>query len=154
MADTHDCDKYDWLDILMMNTIDQRQTHSTLIVCFFTGEELPPYCASMLRVPAPKIGAKVTDCLHSQIDAAIEMNSAIHDGAVIVGRNQISEDYFIRGWSYRLFPPCEQGFQEANRGSAFNSGLAMSMVTDIDAIYLSSNHGFSKFVRGNHTLLR
>ena len=138
----------------MLATAEERQSHSTLIVCFFTGEGAPPHCAAMLRVPAPPTGSSVTDSFHVQIDAAIELNSTVHDGAILVGRNRTSEDYAIRGWSYRLFPPHNEACQDANRGSAFNSGLAMSTVEGIDAVYLASNNTVSKFVLGNYTLLR
>lgn len=138
----------------MLTTVDERQSQSTLIVCFFTGEGHPPHCAAMLRVPEPSIGSRVKGNFHAQIDAAIELNSAVHDGAVIVGRNCTSEDYLIRGWSYRLFPPKNGICQEPNRGSAFNSGLAMSTIEGIDAIYLASDSSVRKFVAGNHILLR
>ncbi|MBN9676480.1 hypothetical protein [Salipiger bermudensis] len=154
MVDTQDCDDGDDLDQLMLATVDERQSHSTLIVCFFTGEGAPPHTAAMLRVPAPPIASSVMDSFHVQIDAAIELNPAVHDGAILVGRSRTSEDYAIRGWSYRLFPPHNGACQEANRGSAFNSGLAMSTVEGIDAVYLASNNTVSKFVHGHHILLR
>lgn len=153
MVDTQDYGEEKNLDQLMLATVKGRQSHSTLIVCFFTGGATPPHCAGMLREPAPPVGSRLTIDFPEQIDAAIELNPSIHDGAVIVGRNCTTDAYTIRGWSYRLFPPSNKALQEPNRGSAFNSGLAMSLVEGVDAIYLSSIQGVSRFVRGSHTLL-
>lgn len=107
----------------------------------------------MLRVPAPATGARITGSIHHELDAAIALNPAVHDGAIILGRSQTYENYTIRGWSYRLLPPENAAAQEENRGSAFNSGLAMSIVEGVDAVYLLSSIGFSKFIAGYHIRL-
>lgn len=141
------------LDEIMRSTVSRRQSQSTLLVCFFTGPGVPDHCAPMLRDPAPALGLEVHRSFHRQLDAAIALNPAIHDGAVILGRDDEITEYVIRGWSYRLFPPAAAVQEQANRGSAFNSGAAMSAVVGVDAVYLASERVLSRFVQGAHSLL-
>jgi hypothetical protein len=141
------------LDEIMLATVAGRQSHSTLLVCFFTGVGLPKYCAPMLRDPAPALGSVVQKTFHRELDAAISLNSAVHDGAVILGRNTKASDYAIRGWSFRLFPPATVAWEQANHGSAFNSGVAMSAVAGMDAVYLASGHTLTRWVRGDSHVL-
>jgi hypothetical protein len=79
---------------------------------------------------------------------AIERNPAIHDGAVMVGRERIGESYKIAGWSFRLFPDRELAGAPANRGSAFNSALAMSCTPTVDATYWISGKFIYRFCGG------
>jgi hypothetical protein len=76
---------------------------------------------------------------------ALVANPAIHDGAILIGRQGDRDTYRILGWSYRLLPPPGPTAAEANRGSAFNSCLAMSNVKTIDRIYLVSADGVFRF---------
>jgi hypothetical protein len=80
--------------------------------------------------------------------SAIRLNPAIHDGAVLIGRSSRAQQYVIVGWSQRLFPPRWGRDAQMNRGSAFNSCLAMSALETIDAIYLTSKREVYRFVRG------
>jgi hypothetical protein len=82
--------------------------------------------------------------------AATRQNPAVHDGAVMVGRDHVSEPYRIIGWSFRLFPEAIPS-TPANRGSAFNSAQAMSHVPTVDAVYLISKEGVSRFQQGAGT---
>lgn len=107
----------------------------------------------MRREPAPTVGQEVGWGLSQQIDAAMHLNPAVHDGAVIAGRFNASEPYVIRGWSYRLFPPGGGNGGEANRGSAFNSGMAMSEVLGVDAMYLVSGRTVTRFTNGGFLVL-
>jgi hypothetical protein len=59
-----------------------------------------------------------------------------------------SDAYRVVGWSYRLLPPPGLAAAEPNRGSAFNSCLAMSNVETIDRIYLVSADGVFSFREG------
>jgi hypothetical protein len=79
---------------------------------------------------------------------AIRQNAAIHDGAIMVGRLSASEPYQIVGWSFRLFPNTEAVEPPPNRGSAFNSALAMSRVPTIDAAYWLSGKSIYRFHKG------
>ena len=144
---------FERLDEIMRSTVSRRQPHSTLLVCFFTGLGVPDHCAAMRRDPAPSLGAPVRNSFHHHIDDAIALNPAVHDGAVIIGRDYESAEYEIRGWSFRLFPPATDVVQQANRGSAFNSGAAMSSMTGIDAVYLFSQQVLTRFVCGAHLVL-
>ena len=59
------------------------------------------------------------------------------------GRISSDDEYEMIGWSYRLYPPPHQGVFLANRGSAFNSSLAMSFVNTVDRVlYWSSGMGW------------
>jgi hypothetical protein len=66
----------------------------------------------------------------------------------MVGRDHASEPYRIIGWSFRLFPEAIPS-TPANRGSAFNSAQAMSHVPTVDAVYLISKEGVSRFQQGD-----
>jgi len=76
---------------------------------------------------------------------ALGANPAVHDGAILIGRQRASDAYRIVGWSYRLLPPPGPAAAEPNRGVAFNSCLAMSSVETIDRIYLVSADGVFSF---------
>jgi hypothetical protein len=122
--------------------------HATVIICLFTGETLPASCAPMLRQPAPKTGM-LFDSTFPEVHAhAIAQNSAAHDGAVMVGRTTGSDPYRIVGWSFRLFPSAQFIEPTANRGSAFNSALAMSLVAIVDSVYLLSGKTIYRFHDG------
>jgi hypothetical protein len=62
-----------------------------------------------------------------------------------IGRSLSRLPYYIVGWSYRLFPPQGACEAEPNRGSAFNSCLAMSSVETVDRVYLISKGGVFRF---------
>jgi hypothetical protein len=79
---------------------------------------------------------------------ALAATPAVHDGAILIGREKASDVYHVVGWSYRLFPPPSPAAAEPNRGSAFNSCLAMSNVEAIDRIYLASAAGIFIFRQG------
>lgn len=76
------------------------------------------------------------------------MNDAVHDGAVMIGRQSVSDRYCITGWSYRLFPPSTLPQMHPNRGSAFNSCLEMSTVPYVDRLYLIARRMVSVFENG------
>ena len=66
----------------------------------------------------------------------------------MVGRRYPTEAYRVVGWSYRLFPEPALCDTEPNRGSAFNSCLAMSVVPTIDRLYLMSRMNLLRFQGG------
>jgi hypothetical protein len=132
----------------------RRTPGSPIIACLYTGLEPPPYCAPMLRRPDPTGGMALDQDLPSVIANALSSNPAIHDGAVMIGRPSTTDIYRIVGWSYRLFPPEAAREAEPNRGSAFNSCLAMSNVQTIDRIYLVSNEIALRFAHHGIEILR
>jgi hypothetical protein len=79
---------------------------------------------------------------------ATRLNPAVHDGAVMVGRDSASGPYRIAGWSFRLFPQAEAVEELPNRGSAFNSAQAMSCVPTVDAVYWVSGRRVYRFISG------
>jgi hypothetical protein len=110
---------------------------TTLILCFFTGERLPQFVAPMVLAPEPP-----ADCVFDADFAGVrmsvlELNSAAHDGAVMVGRKSAAEDYRVVGWSHRMFPPDGPRKGAANRGTAYNSCLAMSQIASVDLVYFN-----------------
>jgi hypothetical protein len=85
---------------------------------------------------------------YDHLDAALTLNGSVHDGAVMAGRDHANCGYRITGWSYRLFPP-PYSRVEVNRGSAFNSCLAMSVVRRVDRLYLVSQNKTYQFLEGS-----
>lgn len=119
-----------------------------IIVCLYTGVDIPSSCAPMLRSPAPPIDQMLSSDLAFHIADARRMNEAVHDGAVMIGRKRVSDHYQIKGWSYRLFPPSTLRQTHPNRGSAFNSCLEMSTVPYVDRLYLIARRKVSVFENG------
>ena len=126
----------------------QRSATSTIIACLYTGVDLPPHCAPMARLPEPVTGMIFDNGFLFVLGRTLELNAAIHDGAIMIGRSVSMLPYYIVGWSYRLFPPQGACKAEPNRGSAFNSCLAMSSVETVDRVYLISRDGVFRFEKG------
>ncbi|XIA62060.1 hypothetical protein ACFIOY_20450 [Bradyrhizobium sp. TZ2] len=120
---------------------------STVILCFYTGD-LPSDCAPMPRDPAPAVGLPFDERFGIVLADATRLNPAVHDGAIMIGRTTADSPYLISGWSFRLFAQAKILSIETNRGSAFNSCLAMSMVDGVDALYLISKVGAECCVQG------
>jgi hypothetical protein len=125
---------------------------STIILCFYTGG-LPGDCALMPRDPAPAVGAPFDERFAGVLADATQLNPAVHDGAIMIGRTGFDSPYMISGWSFRLFAKSQKFSIETNRGSAFNSCIAMSMMDGVDVLYLISKVGAEKCVRGKSVLL-
>lgn len=102
----------------------------------------------MPRHPAPTIGQAFNSSFSIEVKTALAANPAIHDGAVMLGRDDQASDYYVRGWSYRLFPNNTATEPMPNRGSAFNSCLNMSLVEEIEEVYLLSNSEMIVFSNG------
>jgi hypothetical protein len=118
---------------------------SAVIACLYTGADLPPYCAPMPRLPNPPAGMIVDEGFPLVVAHMLTSNPALHDGAIMIGRRESGLAYRVEGWSYRLFPPQGACDAEPNRGSAFNSSLAMSSVETVDRVYLISKGGVFRF---------
>lgn len=110
----------------------------TLIVCFFTGKLLPRFVSPMVLLPEPPLNCAFGADFGSVRASVLLLNPAVHDGAVMVGREDAAKEYRIVGWSHRMFPP--EGSQKggANKGTAYNSCLAMSQIASVDMLYLQS----------------
>jgi hypothetical protein len=129
----------------------QRLEDSTVILCLFTGSELPAGCEAMTRQPTPHTGSRFDQGFPGDLERALAENPAVEDGAIMVGRISSTEKYRIVGWSFRLFPPSALVKGPVNRGSAFNSCLAMSNVPTVDRVYLISGNGSFSFRHGEVT---
>jgi hypothetical protein len=125
---------------------------STVILCFYTGG-LPGECAPMLRVPSPPVGVPFDESFAAILESATRLNPAVHDGAIMIGRAYPDSPYMISGWSFRLFAKGGTPLIEANRGSAFNSCVSMSMAAGVDALYLISKVGIERCFRGESALI-
>ena len=99
-------------------------------------------------MPQPITGFAFDAGFPKAYQAAIAGNPALHDGAILIGREAINKPYQVSGWSARLFPPTASVEAEPNRGSAYNSCLAMSKVDSIDSIYLLSGGCLTRFRDG------
>jgi len=110
---------------------------------FYTGLGLPDYCSAMVRDPSPKCGYIIDREFASELQAALRVNPSVHDGAILCGRKSAKNKYRVAGWSYRLYPPAFSGASIPNKGSALNSGLAMSRVDSVDKVlFWSSGKGW------------
>jgi hypothetical protein len=129
----------------------QRAGRSTVILCLFTGARLPAACEPMVRFPVPRTDILFDGRFPQELAQAIAQNPAVEDGAIMVGRVSAAVPYRVVGWSFRLFPPSTLVKAPANRGSAFNSCLAMSTVSTVDRVYLVSGSGVFAFYYGEVT---
>lgn len=110
---------------------------------FYTGLEPPDYCSAMVRDPLPTCGTAIDRDFASELQEALRVNPSVHDGAIMCGRESLKDNYRVTGWSYRLYPPAFDGDSFPNKGSAFNSGLAMSCVDSVDRVlFWSSGSGW------------
>ncbi len=129
-------------DRALLASLCSLSSAETGIIVFYTGPSIPDYATEMLRHPAPSVGHPVNDRVGLVLQEALEANPSVHDGAIMCGRLSCGDVYRITGWSYRLYPPPCHGVLIPNKGSAFNSGLAMSAVTTVDRVlYWSSGTG-------------
>jgi len=135
------------IERIFLEMLGSEPKAAPLIVCFYTGAA-PPACAEMVRDPLPPIGTVFDERFGSVVDDAISLNAAIHDGAIMVGRPKPGENYRVQGWSYRLFPPELPCTLFPNRGSAFNSCLAMSRIARVDALYMLNATSLWRFMHG------
>lgn len=117
-----------------------------VILCFFTGRT-PEHASPMPRNPTPRTGMKFGEDFGAVLLDALSCNHAVHDGAIMLGRPDVRKEYTVFGWSYRLHPPSISSNIE-NRGSAFNSCLAMSCTTGVDTLLLISREGGVQFCDG------
>lgn len=135
----------DKLDILFVEMLKQWTGVLPIIACFYTGSTTPSPCAPMLRSPEPRIGQQLDESFADHLASALALNPAVHDGAIMFGRENKSSPYRIAGWSYRLFPPSLVRGAVPNRGSAFNSCFDMSSVPGVDRLYLLGPQGSYRF---------
>ena len=130
---------------MLLSSLCSLDSARTGIIVFYTSPNIPKHATQMLRDPLPIGRYVVDDGFALALQQAIEINPSIHDGAILCGRTSCSDEYEITGWSYRLHPPHPyKGVAMPNKGSAFNSGLAMSFVKSVDRVLLwSSGTGWS-----------
>lgn len=117
-----------------------------ILFCFFTGQ-MPDSASPMPRNPAPNIGMEFGDNFSKIFEKALSLNQAVHDGAIMLGRPISLGYYKIAGWSYRLHPPSIRSDIQ-NKGSAFNSCIAMSTQKNVDYLLLISKSGIYIFENG------
>jgi hypothetical protein len=141
-------------DDIFLDISAGQEAPGTAMVCLFTGNLFPPFCSPMLRDPSPAVGVGWDRAFRNVLTTALALNPSIHDGAVMVGRRTVEASYRILGWSFRLFPPESAYMAQPNKGSAFNSCLAMSNVAHVDCVYLRSIDGVFRFKRGDIHVLR
>ena len=144
-------DEFDQIFITIANC--RGLGEAPVMACLYTGAGTPDGCAPMPRSPEPAIGMPFDDNFADRLMATLTLNPAVHDGAILVGRAAGDMDYRVTGWSHRLFPPAIATVQFVNRGSAFNSCLAMSMVQRVDCLYLVARRAIHRFQAGSVSLI-
>lgn len=124
------------------------------IIILIDGEEALQYMAPMPRDPLPSVGWTLAPGFATEIEHAVSVNPAVHDGAIAFQIDRVEADYRHMGWSYRLFPPEASTLLAAsNRGSAFHSSLAMSAVSGVAAVVSWSPVGVWLHRRGKFSKL-
>ena len=109
------------------------------IMIFHTGLHMPEYVSPMPRDPNPNLGVSFGRRYYEVLGNSVEQNQSLHDGAVLFQRQSSYENYALLAWSCRLFPPnARNQVKVHNRGSAFNSCLALSATDQLDLITLFS----------------
>ena len=88
----------------------------------------------MVLDPLPHSGHPIDTEFASALHGAISANPRAHDGAIMCGRRNDAGAYEVTGWSFRLHPPPVDRPQVPNKGSGFNSSLAMSRVEAVDRV--------------------
>lgn len=136
------------IEEILTDLIEKARALHPKIICLYTGAALPGYCDPMPRFPTPPIGMKLDHSFANVVVREIKKNPSLHDGALLFGRPNKRSQYELVGWSYRMFPPTQNAQGESNRGSAFNSCLAMSKIVSIDAVYLVASDGMTCFEKG------
>jgi hypothetical protein len=145
--------RLDQTNHIIVDVLSEPLLAGPFIACFFTGEGIPPFCEPMERDPLPELGWEFDASFSSRLISALERNSSIHDGAMMIGRDSHAGPYRLLGWSFRLFPPKAEIRSPANRGAAFNSCLLMSMLPQVDCIYQRSSNHLVRFFRGTATVV-
>lgn len=102
----------------------------------------------MPRDPLPPVGWSMNCDLGERLEEALDLNYSIHDGAIIFERREPTKYPICNGWSYRLYPPEVAAQITPNKGSAFNSALAMSCVSGMEAVLTWSDDRILKFNSG------
>lgn len=109
---------------------------NALLLCLCANAIPSAYAWPMPRDPEPATGIPIDASFAADYAAALSVNGAIHDGAIMACRSD--RGYIVQGWSYRLLPPPLPRESEFNRGTAFHSCLAMSAVVGVDGVILCS----------------
>ncbi len=135
-------------DAPFVEVAKKRPQGGSVMFCLYTGLSVPPYCSPMRRVPSPPIGMRLDLSLKDHISHALSINASVHDGALMIGRTHRHAPYVVSGWSYRLHPPEPDQPAAPNRGSAYNSCLAMSVLAEVDLTYLLSGSDLLRFEDG------
>jgi hypothetical protein len=136
------------IDQIFIDVASAKGMPSPVIACLFTGSACPRDCAGMPMEPVPATGMKLDAGFSALLLRAMRFNPAVHDGAVMIGRDNPDTAYRVIGWSYRLFPKPAPILSVTNRGAAFNSCFAMSFCATVDSIYLVSSREVLKFEKG------
>ena len=100
----------------------------------YTGPGFPECSSPMILDPLPRSGHPIDTEIASALQGAISANPRVHDGAIMCGRRTEENQYEATGWSFRLYPPPVDRPQVPNKGSGFNSSLAMSRMETVDRV--------------------
>lgn len=120
-----------------------------LLLYFTSGPFADPCCDPMPRDPLPPTGAALDLDFVDHLIAALSLNPAIHDGAIMFHREDTAAPFRVAGWSHRMRAPIAEGSgQSPNRGSAFNSCLATSARPGVNAACILSRGTITLFVNG------
>jgi len=133
----------------IITLVSQELPFYPVILCFASSEGFPDHCHPMKRIPSVEIGQRFSEKLGRVLREAVDKNSSIHDGAIIFQKEQSSAEYSLMAWSVRLAPPNFASSEKENKGSAYNSSLAMSAVAGIEFVVLINSETICFFADGN-----
>lgn len=137
------------IDQFIYTAVGMDQFPKSGIVCLLSTISPLKYIDMMPRTPMPKLEFFIDGDFAKNLIAANKLNPSIHDGAIVAIWEKEKEKYSVRHMSCRLLPPQIGNHSHQNRGSAFNSALAMSNVMQVQKVYFWSNRALHLFESGN-----
>ena len=119
------------------------------LILIFASEKLDECaCIPMLRHPIPERGFPFEADFPHRLHDAWALNPSIHDGAILFVRDPHTPEYTLDGWSMRIVSAAQSLHAEANRGSAYNSAVSLSMNSSVDLCCIYGEDSLETFVDG------
>ena len=134
----------DIINALYEYLIGARPTR-TLIVCAVRQDTPPRFSEEIPR--NPKLQERISrKSFGDAYRSALAANPAYHDGAAIVSYSD--KEWYVLGWSFRLYPPASVPLKVANVGTAQSSAIHMSCLEEVIACAVCKHDTVAMFANG------
>jgi hypothetical protein len=133
---------------VLKSIVTQSRERLTIILVLTTHADVPPWCAPMPRNPSPPTGIPLDSAFASYFLSQLVSNPSLGDGAIVAHMGSKRQVATVLHWSCRLFPPSSPAKRIANKGSAYNSALDLSVCAGIDSVFLANADEIRNFRRG------